>query len=323
MEWLTGCSNGTANLSPSTTSRPHPASSLGKILVTYTQHTDAVSTLAWSSDGSRIASGGELHDATVRIWEAATGKTLRVYSGHNNRIVTVAWSPDGKYLASSADVSGSDHSEVPAVHIWEAETGKRIFTYTGHSRGNIFDTSGISLGVSRVAWNHDGTRILSVGFDRTAQIWMHSAVNIALFIKRIHHPLMMEAGLRISLVLLRPAPTPQSEYGMPQLARHCLLTLSIQMYLERPGLPMRNSLQQEQNTISFKTWIQLLILSDSPTRAMGIPSFALAGPLPVRILPVPRRGCTSGMLILEKFSFRCPAALPLLAGRPMAHALHR
>src|SRR5579885_491478 len=47
------------------------------LLVLYGQHTERVAALAWSPDGTRIASAS--WDKTVHIWEATTGKTPHKY----------------------------------------------------------------------------------------------------------------------------------------------------------------------------------------------------------------------------------------------------
>ena len=41
-----------------------------------TGHTDWVTSVAFSPDGKRIASGGRDNDNTVRVWDAATGKPV-------------------------------------------------------------------------------------------------------------------------------------------------------------------------------------------------------------------------------------------------------
>ena len=43
-------------------------------------HSRAVNSVAWSPDGTKLASGS--NDETVRIWEAATGKQLWQLTGH-------------------------------------------------------------------------------------------------------------------------------------------------------------------------------------------------------------------------------------------------
>jgi WD40 repeat protein len=64
--------------------------------------------VAWSPDGTRIASAGR--DRSVHIWDASTGKTLSTYQGHTMEVYAVAWSPDGTHIASaSADKT---------MHVW-------------------------------------------------------------------------------------------------------------------------------------------------------------------------------------------------------------
>src|SRR3989442_11956943 len=53
---------------------------LGTMLYTYRGHFNAVSGVAWSPDGKRIASAS--YDKTVQVWDAATGKRLVTYRQH-------------------------------------------------------------------------------------------------------------------------------------------------------------------------------------------------------------------------------------------------
>src|SRR5689334_20968467 len=48
--------------------------------------------LAFSSDGGKLASGGD--DRAVRIWDAANGKPLHRFTG-GGAFIAVAFSPDG------------------------------------------------------------------------------------------------------------------------------------------------------------------------------------------------------------------------------------
>ena len=69
-----------------------------------------MSSVAWSPDGTRIASGSV--DQTVQVWDAADGRNVYTYYGHSNTVSSVAWSPDGKRIASgSIDLT---------VQVWKA-----------------------------------------------------------------------------------------------------------------------------------------------------------------------------------------------------------
>lgn len=162
-QWLSAC-GGASSASP-TPQATRATSSLGKILATYTEQQNYnIQAIGWSPDGTRIASGAN----DIRVWDAATGKTLVTYSGHSQNITTLAWSPDGKYIVSSTNGPTGVAAPVP-VHVWEAATGRRIYTYPGHV--NYVGNTSSNDGVNSVAWSPDGRRILSVGFDHTAQVW--------------------------------------------------------------------------------------------------------------------------------------------------------
>src|SRR5260370_8319248 len=93
----------------------HPAVSkppAGTTLCTYTGHQthhgylDPVTRVAWSPDGTRIASAS----TTVQVWQALTGDTILSYHGHSTSqmlVATVAWSPDVAVIASAgaADIT--------------------------------------------------------------------------------------------------------------------------------------------------------------------------------------------------------------------------
>jgi WD40 repeat protein len=65
-------------------------------------HTDYVPSIAFSPDGSRLASAS--YDHTVRIWDVKTGHELLNLQGHADKVLAVAFSPDGYRLMSvSAD----------------------------------------------------------------------------------------------------------------------------------------------------------------------------------------------------------------------------
>src|SRR6202035_2476509 len=80
-------------------------------------HKAAVTSVVFSPDGKRIASGS--FDMTIRIWNAETGDLISApFKGHNDGIGSVAFSPDGKHIASG--------SYDATIRIWDGETGDLV-----------------------------------------------------------------------------------------------------------------------------------------------------------------------------------------------------
>lgn len=132
--------------------------SLGTTLVIYTGHLSPVSTVAWSPDSKRVASGSS--DETVQVWEGTTGAHPLIYRGHQTNVNAVAWAlPAGQQRIASASGNaffGGEH----AVHIWNAVTGGHLLTYTGHTKP-----------VLSVSCSPDGSRVASGSQDNTVQVW--------------------------------------------------------------------------------------------------------------------------------------------------------
>ena len=109
-----------------------------------------VNAVAFSSDGTRIASGSQ--DGLVRVWDASTGKLQNVLHGHTQPIVSVAFSRDGTRI-----ISGSDDS---LVRVWNVSTGEAQHVLEGHTDQ-----------VTSVAFSSDGTRIVSGSRDVVVRVW--------------------------------------------------------------------------------------------------------------------------------------------------------
>jgi WD40 repeat protein/serine/threonine protein kinase len=124
-------------------------------------HTIAVSGVAFSPDGSWLASTG--WDRTLRLWSIATSRQLAGVVAHNGIITSLAMSPDGTVLATAGDDRTVKLWDVrrPVIPLgaigvvaWPFPTLHQRLTLPIHPRG-----------VRSVAFSSDGTFVATGGYD--------------------------------------------------------------------------------------------------------------------------------------------------------------
>jgi uncharacterized protein with WD repeat len=125
----------------------------GKLTQTLEGHHGTVWSVAYSSDGTLIASGSQDH--TVRLWNARTGTLLNTIDAHRNWVRAVVFSPDGNRVASAGNEG--------LVKIWSSLTGELLQTFEGH------DNKVFSL-----AFSPDGSMLASGSRDKTVRLWRTS-----------------------------------------------------------------------------------------------------------------------------------------------------
>jgi WD40 repeat protein len=84
-------------------------------------HSEAVNAIAFSPDGSLLASAGDDH--LVKLWRAADGQPLGTLATHFDPAMALAFSPDGSLLAT-----GSTDRE---IQVFRVSDGDRIYTTGG------------------------------------------------------------------------------------------------------------------------------------------------------------------------------------------------
>jgi WD40 repeat protein len=87
-------------------------------------HSDGVLGVAFSPDGSRIATCGA--DKYVKVFDTATGAMVRPFEGHTDYVLNVSWRSDSRSLASC----GADNT----IRVWNVDTGELSRTITGFEK---------------------------------------------------------------------------------------------------------------------------------------------------------------------------------------------
>ncbi|MGD9868558.1 MAG: WD40 repeat domain-containing protein, partial [Hyphomicrobiales bacterium] len=122
----------------------------GRIVALLRGHSDAVLSLDFSPDGTRLVSAGA--DDTAILWDVANLRFLRRFSGHGGDVNAVRFARKGAAIATASDDK--------TARLWRISDGAVLGTMTGHA------DKVIALAVSP----RDGS-IATAGFDGTVRLW--------------------------------------------------------------------------------------------------------------------------------------------------------
>jgi dipeptidyl aminopeptidase/acylaminoacyl peptidase len=91
-----------------------------------TGHSTRSQNLAYSPDGTILASYSYDMNNTIRLWDVETGQCVRTLLGHTALLDSISFTPDGNFLASGSSVylwSGYIHI---TIRVWSISSGNCI-----------------------------------------------------------------------------------------------------------------------------------------------------------------------------------------------------
>jgi hypothetical protein len=120
-----------------------------------TAHSDAVLSVQFSKDGSKLLTGS--YDNTARLWNVANGEQIKAFVGHTWWVWDAKLSPkEDKVVTASQDGTAI---------VWEVATGKAGPPFTGH-QGPVYS----------IAFSHDGFTVATGGYDKRVLLWKPNEV---------------------------------------------------------------------------------------------------------------------------------------------------
>ena len=148
----------------------------------YSDHTSAVTSLAWSPDGTKVASTAST-DNQVNIWDPATGETFQsiempegITGNLTDMALHVQWTPDGKRLLTITGDRYTVGSQDYDLLLWDANSGELLSSIeipnqaepeAGQLYTSVFN---FPTGAAAEIAPQSG-KLATLGGDNTALIW--------------------------------------------------------------------------------------------------------------------------------------------------------
>lgn len=157
-------------------------------------HFDAMNTLVYSQDGSKLITGAD--DGKIKVWDAISGFSIVTFTEHTSAVTALEFSKRGNVLFSASldgsirawdmiryrnfrtftaanriqftslaiDPSGevvcAGSNDDFDIHLWSVQTGQLLDRLSGHEGP-----------VSSLAFGGEGGLLASASWDRTVRVW--------------------------------------------------------------------------------------------------------------------------------------------------------
>lgn len=120
------------------------------------EHTMAITSIAYHPSRKYLISGSR--DAQLKIWDLPNYELSKSIPAHMFGIYDIAFHPTLPYFATA--------SQDKSIKLWDAENFK-LYKVISIEKIGI----GHSHSINKIAWSHDGLKLLSTGDDKKVMVW--------------------------------------------------------------------------------------------------------------------------------------------------------